>query len=139
MTIKEDLVKWLRARERKHQRYLANRDKILAKSKTPEKKEYTRRWNLRNKYDALLAYSITKDRPSCCWCAKDDLCILTIDHINGGGHRASKYEGSGTALYKNLRKFGYPKGYQTLCFDCNCGYKRAGRRPPSRYEDIADR
>ncbi len=60
---------------------------------------------------------------ACVKCGFDDLRALTIDHINGGGHKERKQLGKGMdrggmTFYRWLRKNGYPEGYQTLCMNC---------------------
>ncbi len=45
-----------------------------------------------------------------------DMDVLTIDHINGGGLKeVRKY---GAAIYERLKRNGFPKGYQVLCWNC---------------------
>ena len=55
----------------------------------------------------------------CSCCGESNLLFLSIDHINGGGtkHRKRIREKITTWLYRN----NFPKGYQTLCFNCNWG------------------
>lgn len=62
----------------------------------------------------------------CCWpeCKIDDLDILTLDHIeNDGAKHRKEYSktgrGGGTQLYDLLIRNGFPKGFQTLCFNHN--------------------
>jgi hypothetical protein len=44
---------------------------------------------------------------------------LTIDHVNGGGSKERKNSWKvGIRFYMWLKKNGYPKGYQTLCMNC---------------------
>jgi hypothetical protein len=56
----------------------------------------------------------------CCWdnCPITDIDMLTIDHVDNSGaeHRrqAGSY-GKATKLYANLKKRGFPSGFQTLC------------------------
>ena len=56
----------------------------------------------------------------CVKCGFDDLRALTIDHINGGGGAHMRELGitAGTKMYSWLRRNEYPKGYQTLCSNC---------------------
>lgn len=61
----------------------------------------------------------------CACCGEDIYEFLTIDHINGGGHKHRKQIGMGN-LYRWLRKNNFPKGYQVLCFNCNCGKIKNG-------------
>jgi hypothetical protein len=59
----------------------------------------------------------------CVLCGTDDLRILTIDHVDGGGkkHRSSHKLHGGPDFYRWLRDQGFPSGYRVLCFNCNCG------------------
>jgi hypothetical protein len=71
------------------------------------------------KLEAFVAYG----GPSCKCCGESIMTFLTLDHIDGGGNtmrRSNKLNGS-TAVYKFLKKNGWPPGYQVLCFNCNVG------------------
>ncbi|MDD3412375.1 MAG: hypothetical protein PHY47_00055 [Lachnospiraceae bacterium] len=62
----------------------------------------------------------------CCRCNFDDLRVLQIDHINGGGSQERKTKSGTSYLYhvlKNLSK------YQLLCANCNW-IKRYEEDPP---------
>jgi len=54
-------------------------------------------------------------RLACIMCGFSDIRALSLDHIDGTGWSARR---SGHALYHQLRKAGYPEGYQTLCMNC---------------------
>jgi len=60
---------------------------------------------------------------SCNICGTSIEMFLTIDHIdeNGGHHRRELSEnGYGSSgIYRWLRENDYPKGFQTLCRNCN--------------------
>lgn len=76
------------------------------------------------KYQTLSHYSKTKE-PGCGMCGFKDIRALCLDHINNDGNKdrlkimGKNYAGSGSRFYVKLRKLGYPKGYQTLCSNCN--------------------
>jgi hypothetical protein len=53
---------------------------------------------------------------SCVKCGFDDARALSIDHINGGGRKHIKQIRGN--FYKWLAKNNFPKGYQTLCMNC---------------------
>jgi len=53
----------------------------------------------------------------CACCGINDLDVLSIDHINGGGRKQHQKEGP--LRYNKLRRQGYPEGYQVLCMNCN--------------------
>lgn len=54
----------------------------------------------------------------CAHCPIDDLRVLTIDHINGGGTKHRKTFKSPATFYTWLRRNNFPKGYQILCMNC---------------------
>ncbi len=53
---------------------------------------------------------------ACVLCGFEDVRALSIDHINGGGteHRRQIHKN----MYRWLVDNNYPKGYQTLCMNC---------------------
>lgn len=60
---------------------------------------------------------------ACIMCGESDIRCLSIDHIEGGGakHRHELFGGTGQGgrrFYYWLIKNNYPKGYQTLCMNC---------------------
>ncbi len=70
---------------------------------------------------------------ACVRCGFSDIRALTIDHIEGIGSITRKKEGgAGYNIWSHLKRDGYPKGYQTLCMNCQwikkfeegefCGY-----------------
>lgn len=64
----------------------------------------------------------------CECCGETIIEFLTIDHVDGGGtkHRKTLGGKSGTWFYRWLVKQGFPKGYRTLCYNCNCGRHHRG-------------
>lgn len=57
----------------------------------------------------------------CMMCGESRLACLSIDHIaeNGGELRKAGIDkNGGRDLYVSLKKRNYPKGYQTLCMNC---------------------
>jgi len=58
----------------------------------------------------------------CSFCGIENPRKLTVDHINGGGHRHRQNirKGGGSEdFYRWLRNHNYPEGYQVLCWNCN--------------------
>ncbi len=74
------------------------------------------------KRDALEAYGGVV----CSGCPEDDIDILEIDHIDGGGTQHRKEIGLGN-MYLWLKQNYYPPGYRVLCPTCN---KKAHRGIP---------
>lgn len=71
------------------------------------------RW-LRLKLAAFDAYG----GPVCVGCDEDEVEVLEIDHIDGGGTKHRKSIGLSN-IYLWLKQQGYPKGYRVLCPTCN--------------------
>lgn len=59
----------------------------------------------------------------CVCCGETTPQFLTIDHINGDGHKHKREIGKsgGISFYKWIIKNNFPKDLQILCFNCNCG------------------
>jgi len=79
--------------------------------------------NSKAKHVALKAQVLTyygNGKLACVQCGETRTACLSIDHINGGGteQRANTKLRSSNAFYRWLVKKGYPKGYQTLCMNC---------------------
>ena len=57
----------------------------------------------------------------CSWkdCTVADIDMLSLDHINNDGaeDRRNSAGGSGDALYRKVEREGFPKSFQTLCFN----------------------
>lgn len=68
---------------------------------------------------------------ACACCGEDGPEFLTIDHINndGANHRAAIGNAS---IPRWLKKNGFPEGFQTLCFNCNCAKGIHGVCPHER-------
>ena len=86
-------------------------------------------WNQRLRIETFKAYGGFQ----CICCGITEPMMLTIDHIKGHGneHRKEclgiKYGNiAGLKFYRWLRANGYPKGFQVLCFNCNCAKRRNG-------------
>lgn len=79
--------------------------------------EQQREQRRRLKLDALNAYG----GPQCVTCSCDNVDILEIDHIDGGGrkHREMEEIEGGTAFYQWLKNNEYPLGFRVLCPSCN--------------------
>lgn len=80
----------------------------------------------RLKTDVFSHYSAGKIE--CAACAQDDLDVLTLDHVDGGGneHRRSLRAPTTWALYRWVRKNGFPAGFRVLCFNHNLGPRCLG-------------
>ena len=56
----------------------------------------------------------------CVKCGFNDIRALSIDHLNNNGYEHRKeMKRTGVNFYRLLEKQEYPRGYQTLCMNCN--------------------
>lgn len=57
---------------------------------------------------------------ACVCCGENNTRFLTIDHVNNDGkqHRMKVKAGN---LLRWMKNHNFPKGFQTLCWNCNCG------------------
>ena len=114
--------KW--AKDYHKQYYLKNKEKLTYQMQIylsdPEvrarKNELDRRRALEAKkiiYD-VLGGAVCKN------CGCDDIRVLQLDHINGGGSRHyKKLKAEGQTLHSWLIKKKLPPGFQVLCHNCN--------------------
>lgn len=87
-----------------------------------------RKWHADLKLEVIKAYGGAK----CNGCDETEICVLQMDHINGGGHKHAKEIGGSGKLYpwlkhEFLRTGEWPKGFRVLCACCNI---RAARGVP---------
>ena len=78
------------------------------------------------KIEVLSYYS--NGKPKCLHCGIDDIDVLTIDHINGGGGKLRATGIEWSALHRWLKSHNYPSGYQILCANCHLKKTVASRR-----------
>lgn len=77
-----------------------------------------RKYRMRMKDEAYAHYAGSP--PKCACCGEKEMVFLTLDHINNDGRRHRKEIGK-MQLAAWVRKNNYPKEFQVLCFNCNCG------------------
>jgi hypothetical protein len=122
---KEKIYRGIHKEERKeyyNNYYNGNREQELKRGKhyrdthKESTKDRIKRYTLNLKSDVLSHYG--NGKLVCTKCGYDkDISALTIDHINGGGrkHRESL---DTTKFYSWLKNNNYPKGFTTLCQNC---------------------
>jgi hypothetical protein len=90
----------------------------------PENKERTRlRTNARNagiRVEVMSAYG-----NKCVCCGESGLPFLTIDHIGNDG-KSDRAQYATTNWYRLIRKMGFPKHLQILCWNCNMAKQHYG-------------
>ena len=93
--------------------------------------ERMRKRRRRLREQAFDAYGKT-----CRCCNETAYEFLTIDHVGGGGREHRALVGN-AYVYDDLEKRGYPPGFRTLCFNCNCAIGVFGfcpHTPGERYD-----
>ena len=112
-------------RDKKH-RQTAHAKEIMKKAcekHKPKHRKYLIKYRLRHRLACIEHYSQGKN--CCCLCGTPDLDVLTIDHIDGGGHE-HKRKVKNAYMPSVLYKSNFPEGYRILCM--NCQWKEARRK-----------
>ncbi len=99
----------------------------------PHTKEYMKEYYANNRERSLLNTVVRRQtlkekvlrhygngKLACVRCGFKDIRSLSIDHIGGDGnkHRRELGQPEGLHIYEWLKTNGYPKGFQTLCMNC---------------------
>ena len=85
--------------------------------KNERKNNTTKAYFLRMKMYVFQNYSHNTP-PFCSSCGNNNLRVLSIDHLNGGGTMERKSVGFGSTFYLWLAANKFPVGYQVLCLNC---------------------
>ena len=131
------LAKWRKYREA-HREELCRRAREYREDNPERLKEIWARSHAKNRDYQQALYRKTRSEAlaayggECACCGETAAAFLTIDHINNDGseHRKNGTR-SGIAIYRWLKREGYPSGrFQVLCYNCNCSkqHDTAGHR-----------
>jgi hypothetical protein len=82
-----------------------------------QKKERVREQNKRYRMACLHYYG--GEPPMCRCCGEKEVKFLCIDHIDGNGAQHRR-EIKRKNIYSWLVTRKFPKGFQVLCYNCNC-------------------
>ena len=107
--------------------YLKEHIRVQSKSKSKTTYAIARTKQRKNTRLKVL-YWYSNGLMKCECCGNDDIRVLTIDHINGGGKQHITNHNI-TDLYEYLYYANYPEGYQILCWNCNKSYGQYGYCP----------
>lgn len=115
--------------------YLANRERLIEQGRTyrqnhkeeiKKKRRYANYGYNRisgmekrrlNKIKILSFYSNPQGIPICNNCGEQDIEVLCIDHIKGGGSK--HVQGLTSTFYDWILQNNFPDGFQVLCANCN--------------------
>lgn len=74
----------------------------------------------RREIERIIALQIYSNRHMKCEiCGNENIDILTIDHVDGGGYKHRKDNSIKGQFVRWLKRNNYPKGYRVLCWNCN--------------------
>ena len=74
--------------------------------------------------------------PKCACCGEKEFAFLSIDHIHNDGAKDRNTRGTGSNLYRSLKRENFPRGFQILCHNCNMAKGFYGQCPHSIYLKI---
>jgi len=125
----------LRTKEKKYKEY------EIKRGKTKKRKDYLKNYyqNHKDYFKNYMKKVHEKERlkvfrhygKKCELCSQRKEEVLTIDHINGGGVNHRKKVGGN--IYYWLIKNKFPKGFRTLCYNCNCSMVKLNK---GRFKNI---
>ena len=108
------------------------------RKKCPDKVEQDREAGRRG-YIRLRKVVLEHYGTACGCCGEDRIEFLTIDHIVPVGSTPKLPERCGSGLLRWLKKQGFPSGFRTLCYNCNCSLGHHGYCPhqqESKFDSI---
>lgn len=124
-------IKWQKEYYRKHSEEILKKQRIHRANNKLKIKRAKQEWYIRKgksqmyKKDTNIKLEVLTHYGGglckCAMCGESRLACLSIDHIaeNGGELRKAGIDkNGGRDLYISLKKRDYPKGYQTLCMNC---------------------
>lgn len=128
---KENMPEHVKEKIRRYQKewYQENKEKIKVRIKEWRKKNRIRINAQRNEYRKKIYMMIIKKLgDKCAHCGNEDMRVLQIDHIHGGGEKERREIGP-RGIYHKIIKMPIEeakKEYQILCANCNVikKYKR---------------
>jgi hypothetical protein len=116
-TTRESLIAQITSLSKKAKRSEASREQQL---------EATRQWRLKHPdYARERRWAIKKEVMAhyggrCRCCNETELAFLTIDHVGGWGKAHREEVGEVAQLvYADIRRNGFPDGFQVLCHNCH--------------------
>lgn len=136
----------LKNRQKSHQRrdnhlciYCGVRPPVPARVSCDPCRNRYRSWSqknadLRNRLNRLSNDRLWKEilrayGPVCRCCGESEEKFLTFDHVNNDGAAHRKQQGGNIMALRQLRKEGFPPGYQILCANCHIAKDMRGGCP----------
>ena len=136
-------------RAREHERYLANREKILDyhrqhhEANKEQRNQYARQYHNAHQeernavrssrtqeYRMVVLQHYAGPNPICACCGETALEFLTLDHPNGGGGQERKtVSRRGQEYYRWLIRHDFPVELRVLCYNCNFSRGQRGYCP----------
>ena len=92
-----------------------NQEKVRARNR-----RYSARKRKNLRLEVINAYG-----GKCACCGETNLVFLALDHVEGGGSQHRRRL-PGYQVYRQVRRDGFPPGFQVLCHNCNWAKYRGG-------------
>ena len=127
----KDIVKSRKKGKAFYQRHREKELKRLAVYRKKYDKEIKKRI-IDLKLEVMAHYSkviSNSDIPVCACCKEKHIEFLTLDHINGRKSMNHKPSLKADKLCRTLKREGFPKGIQVLCWNCNSAKSDKGVCP----------
>jgi len=136
---KDNVLKRMKINRMKNK--LENPEEFVKKQRESYRKNYQRNGESMRESSKLAArkrreivlFFYGGNPPKCACCGEMEIKFLTLDHINNDGAKHRR------ELWKNNKKGGnlcqwlitnnFPKGFQILCYNCNCAKGFYGKCP----------
>ena len=107
--------------QRAKERYTANPSAVWTPERKKRARERGRKYLVKWRQAVFDHYGW-----ECACCGETEPIFLTIDHMNNDGAEHRRRDVVAISLYRWLVRNGFPEGFQTLCYNCNCGRARNG-------------
>jgi hypothetical protein len=113
---KSEMVEYRKIYGQNHKLEARERCRKYAQTHKVEEVKRHHQYHILLKAEVLTHYG--NGKLACVRCSFGDIRALSIDHINGGGHKHKIELVRGRNIYNWLKNNNYPEGYQTLCGNC---------------------
>lgn len=119
------------------------KEEYRAKLRSSERKAKLQAWRKRTRIGIARRREIRKQviehyGSRCFCCGETEIEFLTIDHVNGGGHKHKSQVGKGLRFLQWIIKNDYPSDLQILCWNCNCARGAYGYCPHKAKQPVTE-
>lgn len=112
---KDKYVKYAKKHYLKHKEKYNKQSREWHQKNKTRMNEFGRKHRRKRKVEILEHYGGVQ----CFICGVDDIEVLTLDHVAGGGTKQRRKFKDGHATYRWIINNNYPDGFRVLCRNCN--------------------